>query len=86
MGDLDKNLWEAIQAFREMYIGHTGEFWNAKDEEKAWQDLLNLPPKDSVYDHELLIGEERNHFGTYLILIDCTAKEVKRWKIRGKVE
>ena len=78
MGDLDKNLWDAIRAFREMYL--------QTREETAWQELLAAPPKDSVYGHELLIGEERNHLGTYLVLIDCTAKEVKRWKIRGKVE
>ena len=77
--NLDKNLWEAIRAFREMYLQSQGE-------EKAWQDLLAAPPKDNVYDHELLIGEERNQFGAFLVLIDCTAHEVKRWRIRGKVE
>ena len=79
MGDLDKNLWEAIRAFREMYLNSPGE-------EKTWRDLLEAPPRDSVYGHDLYIGEERDQFGTFLVLIDCTAHEVKRWRIRGKVE
>ena len=78
MGDLDKNLWEAIRAFREMYL--------QTREETAWQELLAAPPKDSVYGHDILIGEERNQFGVFLVMVDNTLHEVKRWRLHGGVE
>ena len=73
----DGNLWEVFRQWQQM---------QDMKAEKAWAEFLALPDPDDIFTHDLFIGEERTHLGTYLILIYSTAHEVKRWRLKGKVE
>lgn len=73
--DLNRNLWEAIRAWREMYL-------SAQPDETSWNALLSAPEPDFAESHPVFCAIEQNRFGGIcVVMTDAHNNVVERLKI-----
>lgn len=72
--ELNRNLWEAIRSWREMYL---------RSSEPAWDALMAVPDPDFHESHDIYCAIEHDHLGCRVVMTDATNQVVERIPIKG---